>query len=143
MLEQEAAEITEEYDLGKVLGRGQFGTTRIAVSKATRQKFACKSISKRKMVHPDDIEDVKREIQVRPELFLWTFSLASFDVRFGTLDNLHWTCAHWNLGFARLGHGVAGSMVQMVWGCIWHCCFAFPFVNESLLVSAGFADTSL
>lgn len=67
-LEQPTGDINEDYELGKVLGRGQFGTTRIAVSKTSRQKFACKSISKRKMTHPDDIEDVKREIQVMHHL---------------------------------------------------------------------------
>jgi len=44
--------------------RGQFGITRIAVEKATKTKYACKSISKRKMTHSDDIEDVKREIEI-------------------------------------------------------------------------------
>ena len=37
------------YSLGKVLGRGQFGTTRLAVEKATGAEYACKSISKRKL----------------------------------------------------------------------------------------------
>lgn len=65
-LDQETKDISAEYELGKILGRGQFGTTRIAVQKSSNQKFACKSISKRKMTHPDDIDDVKREIQVGP-----------------------------------------------------------------------------
>lgn len=56
--------ISTKYELGEVLGRGQFGTTRIAVDKNTGKKYACKSSSKRRMRHPDDIEDVKREIQV-------------------------------------------------------------------------------
>lgn len=43
-------DITEFFNLGKVLGKGQFGTTRIAVQKDTGEKFACKTISKRKLV---------------------------------------------------------------------------------------------
>jgi serine/threonine protein kinase len=43
-------DIGEKYILGKVLGKGQFGTTRIAIHKETGEKFACKTISKRKIV---------------------------------------------------------------------------------------------
>lgn len=58
--------MTEAYHLGKVLGKGQFGTTRLASEKKDSKKlYACKSISKRKLTHPDDIEDVRREIQAR------------------------------------------------------------------------------
>lgn len=64
LLGKDTPDFSSLYDLGKVLGRGQFGTTRIAVEKATKAKYAVKSISKRKMSHPDDIEDVKREIEI-------------------------------------------------------------------------------
>ena len=37
------------YTLGKVLGKGQFGTTRLAEEKTTGRLLACKSISKRKL----------------------------------------------------------------------------------------------
>jgi calcium-dependent protein kinase len=43
-------DIVEKFTLGKVLGKGQFGTTRIAIHKETGEKFACKTISKRKIV---------------------------------------------------------------------------------------------
>jgi calcium-dependent protein kinase len=43
-------DISEQFSLGKVLGKGQFGTTRIAVQKTTGDKLACKTISKRKVV---------------------------------------------------------------------------------------------
>ena len=36
--------------MGKVLGKGQFGTTRIAIHKSSGEKYACKTISKRKLV---------------------------------------------------------------------------------------------
>ena len=45
-----AQDITKYYSLGKVLGRGAFGTTRVCEEHATGEKFACKSISKRKLV---------------------------------------------------------------------------------------------
>ena len=43
-------DVTVLYTLGRVLGRGQFGTTRLAVQKATGKEFACKSIGKRKLL---------------------------------------------------------------------------------------------
>jgi calcium-dependent protein kinase len=61
-------DIKAEYELGKVLGKGQFGTTRLATHKKTGEKLACKSISKRKLVTQDDIADVKREIQIMDHL---------------------------------------------------------------------------
>ena len=38
--------IREIYTLGKELGRGQFGVTRMCTNKSTREALACKSISK-------------------------------------------------------------------------------------------------
>lgn len=64
LLNKETPNVSDVYDLGKVLGRGQFGITRIAVDKQSKLRYACKSISKRKMTHADDIEDVKREIEI-------------------------------------------------------------------------------
>lgn len=43
-------DVTQLYTLGKVLGKGQFGTTRVAEEKATSKIYACKSIAKRKLV---------------------------------------------------------------------------------------------
>ncbi|KAK9805672.1 hypothetical protein WJX72_011131 [[Myrmecia] bisecta] len=61
-------DVTTLYSLGKVLGRGQFGTTRLAEAKPTGEKYACKSISKRKLTSADDIEDVRREVQIMHHL---------------------------------------------------------------------------
>lgn len=44
-----AQDVTSEFTLGKVLGRGQFGTTRLAEKKGDKKTFACKSIAKRKL----------------------------------------------------------------------------------------------
>ncbi len=43
-------DVNNLYTLGKVLGRGQFGITRLATDKKTGQDFACKSIAKRKLL---------------------------------------------------------------------------------------------
>jgi len=41
-------DIREHYIFDKVLGRGQFGVTRLVVHRVTGERSACKSISKRK-----------------------------------------------------------------------------------------------
>lgn len=41
-------DIRAHYVFDKVLGRGQFGVTRLVVHRATGERAACKSISKRK-----------------------------------------------------------------------------------------------
>lgn len=54
----------ECYNLGRKLGHGQFGTTFLCVEKTTGKEYACKSIAKRKLVTEDDVEDVRREIEI-------------------------------------------------------------------------------
>ena len=68
ILNKETPDVQSLYEIGKVLGRGQFGTARLATEKATGEKYACKTISKRKLRNKDDIEDVKREIQIMHHL---------------------------------------------------------------------------
>ncbi|KAB2603979.1 calcium-dependent protein kinase 2-like [Pyrus ussuriensis x Pyrus communis] len=53
-----------QYTIGKELGRGQFGVTYLCTEISTCKKYACKSISKRKLVTKNDKEDTKREIQI-------------------------------------------------------------------------------
>ncbi len=60
--------MTAVYTLGRVLGRGQFGTTRLAAEKSTGSELACKSIAKRKLASPEDVEDVQREVQIMHHL---------------------------------------------------------------------------
>ncbi|MCO5560065.1 hypothetical protein L7F22_013671 [Adiantum nelumboides] len=60
--------ITENYALGKELGRGEFGVTYLCVDKETHEMLACKSISKRKLKTPVDIEDVRREVVIMHHL---------------------------------------------------------------------------
>ncbi|XP_073265604.1 calcium-dependent protein kinase 29 isoform X3 [Populus alba] len=57
-------EITTIYDLDRELGSGQFGTTYLCTEKASGRMYACKSISRHKLVKQRDIDDVKREILI-------------------------------------------------------------------------------
>ncbi|KAJ4976326.1 hypothetical protein NE237_001432 [Protea cynaroides] len=56
------------YTLGKELGRGQFGVTYLCTESSTGHTYACKSVSKRKLVTKNDKEDIKREIQIMQHL---------------------------------------------------------------------------
>ncbi|CAM0942639.1 unnamed protein product [Alopecurus aequalis] len=56
------------YTLGRKLGQGQFGTTYLATDLATGTPYACKSIAKRKLLTPEDVDDVRREIQIMHHL---------------------------------------------------------------------------
>nr|CAD1819657.1 unnamed protein product [Ananas comosus var. bracteatus] len=60
--------VKDLYTLGRKLGQGQFGTTYLCTEKATGKQFACKSIAKRKLVADEDVEDVRREIQIMHHL---------------------------------------------------------------------------
>lgn len=56
--------IRERYDLGRELGRGEFGITYLCTDITSGEKFACKSISKKKLKTAVDIEDVRREVEI-------------------------------------------------------------------------------
>ncbi|XP_062117683.1 calcium-dependent protein kinase 32-like [Humulus lupulus] len=57
-------EIELSYELGRELGRGEFGITYLCTDRSTGDTFACKSISKKKLRTPVDIEDVRREVEI-------------------------------------------------------------------------------
>ncbi|KAK6934456.1 Protein kinase domain [Dillenia turbinata] len=61
-------DVKSYYTLGKELGKGQFGVTHLCTEISTGQQYACKSISKRKIVTKSDREDIKREIQIMQHL---------------------------------------------------------------------------
>lgn len=61
-------DVRKYYKLGKELGRGQFGVTHLCIEIASGEKYACKSISKRKLDNASDKEDVKREIHIMQHL---------------------------------------------------------------------------
>ncbi|KAL0337077.1 UNVERIFIED_CONTAM: Calcium-dependent protein kinase [Sesamum calycinum] len=68
VLQRKTGNLKEIYTLGKKLGQGQFGTTFLCVEKATHKEFACKTIAKRKLTTEEDVEDVRREIQIMHHL---------------------------------------------------------------------------
>ncbi|KAL0927270.1 hypothetical protein M5K25_001433 [Dendrobium thyrsiflorum] len=68
VLGHSTANIRDLYTLGPKLGQGQFGTTYLCTEIATGIEFACKSISKRKLITKEDMEDVRREIQIMHHL---------------------------------------------------------------------------
>ncbi|GFZ02561.1 calcium-dependent protein kinase 20 [Actinidia rufa] len=68
VLQRKTENMKETYSLGRKLGQGQFGTTFLCVEKATGKEFACKSIAKRKLTTEEDVEDVRREIQIMHHL---------------------------------------------------------------------------
>uniref|UniRef100_A0A7N0UYL2 non-specific serine/threonine protein kinase n=1 Tax=Kalanchoe fedtschenkoi TaxID=63787 RepID=A0A7N0UYL2_KALFE len=68
VLQRKTGNLKEIYELGRKLGQGQFGTTVLCVEKATGKEFACKTIAKRKLTTEEDVEDVRREIQIMHHL---------------------------------------------------------------------------
>ncbi|GJN11326.1 hypothetical protein PR202_ga29507 [Eleusine coracana subsp. coracana] len=61
-------DIAARYELGGELGRGEFGVTYLCTDRATGEALACKSISKKKLRTPVDIEDVRREVEIMRHL---------------------------------------------------------------------------
>lgn len=61
-------DVRSTYSMGKELGRGQFGVTHLCTHKVTGEQFACKTIAKRKLANKEDIEDVRREVQIMHHL---------------------------------------------------------------------------
>ncbi|CAN1749219.1 Calcium-dependent protein kinase 7 [Linum perenne] len=66
--DQQRPRIGDKYKLGRELGRGEFGITYLCTDKETKEAFACKSISKRKLLTAVDIEDVRREVDIMSSL---------------------------------------------------------------------------
>uniref|UniRef100_A0A0C9RZ49 non-specific serine/threonine protein kinase n=1 Tax=Wollemia nobilis TaxID=56998 RepID=A0A0C9RZ49_9CONI len=60
--------LRDVYIMGRKLGQGQFGTTYLCTEIATGKEYACKSIPKRKLISREDVEDVRREIQIMHHL---------------------------------------------------------------------------
>jgi calcium-dependent protein kinase len=60
--------VTDKYQLGRELGRGEFGVTHLATDRATRERLACKSIPKRRLRTAVDVADVRREVAIMASL---------------------------------------------------------------------------
>ncbi|KAG8069177.1 hypothetical protein GUJ93_ZPchr0005g15653 [Zizania palustris] len=61
-------DVRATYTFGRELGRGQFGVTYLATHKPTGRRYACKSIAARKLARKDDVDDVRREVQIMHHL---------------------------------------------------------------------------
>ncbi|PWZ25869.1 Calcium-dependent protein kinase 2 [Zea mays] len=61
-------DVRATYTMGKELGRGQFGVTHLCTHRASGEKLACKTIAKRKLAGREDVEDVRREVQIMHHL---------------------------------------------------------------------------
>ncbi|XP_010522188.1 PREDICTED: calcium-dependent protein kinase 24 [Tarenaya hassleriana] len=57
-----------KYEMGKELGRGEFGITHECIEIRTRERYACKRISKEKLRTEIDVEDVRREVEIMMRL---------------------------------------------------------------------------
>lgn len=68
VLKTKTGHLKEFYNLGSKLGHGQFGTTFVCTEKGTGEEYACKSIPKRKLENEEDVEDVRREIEIMKHL---------------------------------------------------------------------------
>ncbi|KAI7729015.1 hypothetical protein M8C21_024560, partial [Ambrosia artemisiifolia] len=68
VLQRKTGNLKHFYTLGKKLGQGQFGTTFLCIDKGSGELYACKSIAKRKLLTDEDVEDVRREIQIMHHL---------------------------------------------------------------------------
>ncbi|XP_073151313.1 calcium-dependent protein kinase 26-like [Henckelia pumila] len=68
VLKTKTGHLKEYYNLGRELGHGQYGTTFLCVEKKTGKEYACKSIAKRKLLTMDDVDDVRREIEIMHHL---------------------------------------------------------------------------
>ncbi|KAJ7520758.1 hypothetical protein O6H91_19G021900 [Diphasiastrum complanatum] len=64
ILDRSTGYLAAEYELGRKLGNGQFGVIRLCTNKHTGEEFACKSIQKSSLLSAEDVDDVRREIQV-------------------------------------------------------------------------------
>lgn len=88
VLDKPFCEITAFYDLGKELGRGQFGITYLCMEKSTGLKYACKSLSKKKLQNKKAIEDVRREILILEHL-TGQPNTVEFKGTYEDMQNLH------------------------------------------------------
>jgi len=68
ILNRPMEDVRSIFIFGRELGRGQFGVTYLVTHKVTKEQFACKSIATRKLINRDDIDDVRREVQIMHHL---------------------------------------------------------------------------
>ncbi|KZV22397.1 calcium-dependent protein kinase [Dorcoceras hygrometricum] len=81
-------DVKAHYNLGSELGRGQFGVTHLCTHIKTGQRYACKSISKKKLVTKSDKEDMRREIQIMQHL-IGQPNIVEFKGAYEDKDSVH------------------------------------------------------
>ena len=122
-------DVTQVYALGRVLGKGQFGTTRLAEERGgSGREMACKSIAKRKLTTPDDVEDVRREVQIMHHL-KGCDQIVALDGAFEDRHNVHLVmelCSGGELFDAIVARGKyseadAAAMTRSIVRVVAHC----------------------
>ncbi|KAM0882655.1 hypothetical protein ACQ4PT_032166 [Festuca glaucescens] len=88
VLQRPMADVRSQYNLERKLGSGQFGTTYLCTEHATGLKYACKSVSKRKLVRRADVEDMRREVTILQHLSGQP-NIAEFRGAFEDTDSVH------------------------------------------------------
>ncbi|XP_062226422.1 calcium-dependent protein kinase 12-like isoform X1 [Phragmites australis] len=88
VLQRPMVDVLSLFDLERELGKGQFGTTYLCKERATGLKYACKSVSKRKLVRLADVEDIRREITILQHLSGQP-NVAEFKGAFEDVESVH------------------------------------------------------
>ncbi|CAD6260001.1 unnamed protein product [Miscanthus lutarioriparius] len=88
ILQRPMVDVRTLFHLERKLGSGQFGTTYLCTERATGRKYACKSVSKRKLVRRADIDDMRREITILQHLSGQP-NVAEFKGAFEDADDVH------------------------------------------------------
>ncbi|CAL5015465.1 unnamed protein product [Urochloa decumbens] len=88
VLQRPMVDVRTMFHLERKLGSGQFGTTYLCTERATGLKYACKSVSKRKLVRRADVEDMRREITILQHLSGQP-NVAEFKGAFEDADSVH------------------------------------------------------
>ncbi|RLM66096.1 calcium-dependent protein kinase 29-like [Panicum miliaceum] len=88
VLQRPMVDVRTLFHLERKLGSGQFGTTYLCTERATGLKYACKSVSKRKLVRRADVDDMRREITILQHLSGQP-NVAEFKGAFEDADAVH------------------------------------------------------
>ncbi|WVZ86714.1 hypothetical protein U9M48_033457 [Paspalum notatum var. saurae] len=88
VLRRPMVDVRTLFHLERKLGSGQFGTTYLCTERATGLKYACKSVSKSKLVRRADMDDIRREITILQHLSGQP-NVAEFKGAFEDADSVH------------------------------------------------------
>lgn len=67
-MQQKQEPLLENYVIGRTLGRGTFASVKFATHRLTKEKVAIKIINKLKLIEPDDMERLARELKIMQEI---------------------------------------------------------------------------